>query len=172
MGACAGPGAAGYLGARAEPVLLATWVGYLGALVLLVTWVGYLGARARRGAGYLGRDDWCCWLLPVQALVSASGYLGASAGPGCPGWALYRYLLFYRCCGVCLLLGWCWLLGCSRASAGAGACHQTYFDPNYLSWLCEGSMENHTSAPKRVLVEHAAWLTSPCHEVWERTSTE
>ena len=31
-------------------------------------------------------------------------------------------------------------------------------------------METHTSASKEMLVEHAAWLTSPRHEVWGRTS--
>ena len=47
----AGPGAAGYLGARGA------WCGPGAA--------GYLGARAGPGAaGYLGaRGAWCCWLL-------------------------------------------------------------------------------------------------------------
>ena len=126
LGACAGPGAAGYLGWHLK---LATWVGYLGRVGSAAA--GYLVARAGLVA---------CWLLGLATWVPVWGLLGCPRGlvAGCLGWLLgcpcgagcLGWLAWVLVRGLDLLvnsgacegpgavgLGWllawcCWLLGC------------------------------------------------------------
>ena len=88
--------------------------------MLLATWIGYLGARAGPGAGYFGAWWWLFGLatgVPVRGLVLATwvGYLGARAGPGDAGLATWVGYLGCRCgAWWCLCGAWCWLLGLAR----------------------------------------------------------
>ena len=124
-----------------------------GALVLvLAAWVGYLVALSGPGAGYLG------WLLGCPC----GGLLGAFLG-----WLL-----------GCPLGAWCWLLGLATWVPSRGLVLATWV--SYLgafllaTWvpvrgLVLAAWVGYLGAGFGMLVEHAAWLTSPRHEVWGRT---
>ena len=129
----------GWLLGPVRGLVLATWVGYLGARAGPA---GYFGARAGPDAGYLGWLLGCpcgawCWLLGLATWVPVRGLVLLAT------WLLGCALVLVT--WVCVLLAsWCylsWLLGCRHTN-------------------CLGQHEAHSEEP--FTVSHRFCVSTPC----------